>query len=294
MIQPLIQPRHPKNRRVEPIVRILVLTLIPGSVLALLIVTNLVMQPGSVPTVPRIEAATIATPSPAPSDIAVLPENSATATASGSNLATPIVSTPTTVPSRTVSPTALRSTDVISTVAPATVDAPTATPPPTAPPTSVPIIPTEIPETYAAITRLVIPSIGVDAAVEVKSVGSDGVMQSPSGPEVVTWYDFSSPPSGAGNAVFAGHLDYAGYGPAIFWRLGELQPGDEIEVYQQDGTTLRYGVTSIRPFAATDDARAVIGSTGSPTITLITCDGAFDGQARAYDQRLVVTGDRID
>jgi LPXTG-site transpeptidase (sortase) family protein len=158
----------------------------------------------------------------------------------------------------------------------------------------VPIVPTDVPETYAPITRLLIPSIGVDAAVEVKSIGADGVMQAPGAPDVVTWYDFSSPPAGDGNAVFAGHLDYAGYGPAVFWRLGDLQGNDVIEVFQQDGTNVRYRVTSVRPFAATDDARAVIASTGRPTITLITCEGTFDGQARAYDQRLVVTGDRID
>jgi LPXTG-site transpeptidase (sortase) family protein len=130
--------------------------------------------------------------------------------------------------------------------------------------------------------------------VEVKSLDSDGVMQTPGAPDVVTWYDFSSQPVDGGNAVFAGHLDYAGYGPAVFWRLGELQPGDVIEVYQDDGTILQYHVTSVRPFAATDDASAIVASAGRPTITLITCDGVFDREDRVYDERLVVTGDRID
>jgi LPXTG-site transpeptidase (sortase) family protein len=140
----------------------------------------------------------------------------------------------------------------------------------------------------------VISSIGVDAAVEVKSLDSDGVMQTPGAPDVVTWYDFSSQPVDDGNAVFAGHLDYANYGPAVFWRLGELQLGDVIEVYQEDGTILQYVVTSVRPFAATDDASGIVASAGKPTITLITCDGTFDREVRAYDERLVVTGDRID
>lgn len=127
-----------------------------------------------------------------------------------------------------------------------------------------------------------------------KSLNADGVMQSPSAPDVVTWYDFSSQPADSGNVVFAGHLDYAGYGPAVFWRLGELGPDDVIEVHQQDGMILRYRVTSVRPFAATDDASGIVASAGRPTITLITCDGAFDSENRAYGERLVVTGDRID
>jgi sortase (surface protein transpeptidase) len=50
----------------------------------------------------------------------------------------------------------------------------------------------------------------------------------------------------------------------------------------------------VRPFPATDDASAVVTSAGHPTITLITCDGAFDRADREYDQRLVVTGDRVN
>jgi len=161
-------------------------------------------------------------------------------------------------------------------------------------PTAALVVPTETRTSYAPIARLLVPSIGIDAAVGVKSFDADGAMQTPGAPDVVVWYDFSSQPINDGNAVFAGHLDYANYGPAVFWRLGELQPGDAIEVYLGDGTIVRYRVTSIRPYAATDDASGVVASTGRPTITLITCDGAFDAVERAYDERLVVTGDRID
>lgn len=155
-------------------------------------------------------------------------------------------------------------------------------------------MPADTLESYALITRFVIPSIGVDSAVEVKSLGPEGVMQAPGAPDIVSWYDFSSQPVDGGNAVFAGHLDYAGYGPAVFWRLGEVQPDDVIEVSLQDGRIVKYLVTAVRSFAATDDASEVVASSGKPTITLITCNGTFDSEAGAYDERLVVTGDRID
>ena len=188
-------------------------------------------------------------------------------------------------------------------VAPPATAAPR-TPTPTLPPAptvpTVPTVPTATaiptvrPNSTVPITRLVIPSIAVDAAIEVRSVDADGVMQDPSTPAIVAWYDFSSHPVDDGNVVFAGHLDYAGYGPAVFWNLDTLQPGAWIEVYQEDGVLVTYAVTSVRPFAATDDASALVTSLGRPTITLITCGGDFDRAARAYLNRLVVTGDRID
>ncbi len=287
----MFRPRFPNNRRTTPLVRTLALALAAGSMLAVLLVTNPVTQPD---VAAILGAEPMATSGRLMMDDVTLSGNSTAAPSSRASQATPSASTPTTAASTPVSPPALRPTDVPSTVAPETVVPPTSVPRTSGSPTSEPIVPTEVPETFAATTRLVIPSIGVDAPVEMKSVGSDGVMQTPGAPGVVSWYDFSSPPAGGGNAVFAGHLDYAGYGPAVFWRLGELQAGDVIEVYQQDGTIVRYHVTSVRPFAATDDAREVIGSTGRPTITLITCEGAFDAQAREYNQRLVVTGNRID
>ena len=290
----MIQPHHTTNNRIAPVIRILAFALVPGLVLVVLLLTTMAGQPDVVAIASRTSAAITATPNPEPSDSVWLPESTATETQRRPGSATPSTTPPMGVPSTPVSPTALPSAAVSPTVVPATAEAPVVAPATTVLPTSVPIVPTDIPETYASITRIRIPSIGVDAVVEVKSVGSDGVMQTPSAPDVVTWYDFSSLPAGDGNAVFAGHLDYAGYGPAVFWRLGELQPGDVTEVYQQDGTILRYVVTAVRPFAATDDARGVIGSTGRPTITLITCVGVFDGEARSYDQRLVVSGDRID
>lgn len=208
-------------------------------------------------------------------------------------------------------PAALRPSTPASVPIPATESLPSrsATLAPIIPPTSSPalsveltgtippddaVLPSATPVSYAPLARLRIPSIGVDAAVETKSLDPDGTMQSPGAPDVVSWYDFSAQPVADGNAVFAGHVDYAGYGPAVFWRLGELQLGDIIEVAAQDGMLRRYQVTTVRPFEATADASGVVASAGKPTITLITCDGTFDQDTRAYNQRLVVTGERVD
>jgi LPXTG-site transpeptidase (sortase) family protein len=167
-----------------------------------------------------------------------------------------------------------------------------ALPPPADPVT--PDVPTPT-ETEAAappahISRLRIPAIGVDAPVEIKSLDGNGVMQAPDSPTVVAWYDFSALPEDQGNVVFAGHLDYAGVGPAVFWELEQVQSGDTIDVVEQGGRVFRYQVTSVESYSATSDASQVVASTGKPTITLITCSGSFDRASQSYSQRIVVTG----
>jgi LPXTG-site transpeptidase (sortase) family protein len=164
-----------------------------------------------------------------------------------------------------------------------------------APPADGPAAPTSaVPPSDAAIARLLIPKIRVDASVVVKDLGSDGVMQTPDNGTDVAWYDFSGRPGAGGNAVFAGHVDYYKVGPAVFWDLGKLQADDEIDVRLADGSTFRYAVVGKAVFPA--DAvpvDQVVGRTRDEAITLITCTGTFDRSSREYDQRLVVRAKRI-
>ena len=74
--------------------------------------------------------------------------------------------------------------------------------------------------------ELSIPSIGVDASVYSRSVGTNGQMGNPIGAWDAIWYDFSAWPGMGGypgepgaNAVFAGHVDYIHIGPAVFWSI---------------------------------------------------------------------------
>ena len=98
--------------------------------------------------------------------------------------------------------------------------------------------PPQAPVETALPARIVIPSIGVDAPISVKSLGPDGTMQPPNGPEDVAWYDFTARPGSGGNAVFSAHVDYHDYGPAVFAKLKDLQKGDAIEVRLADATSL--------------------------------------------------------
>jgi LPXTG-site transpeptidase (sortase) family protein len=141
--------------------------------------------------------------------------------------------------------------------------------------------------------RIVIPSIGVDAPIDLKSMGPDGMMQPPNGPEDVVWYDFTARPGSSGNAVFSAHVDYHDYGPAVFAKLKDLEKGDVIEVRLADATTLRYQVVVSVTYPAADAPfEDIVGPTSRETATLITCTGSFDAASRQYSHRLVVRAER--
>ncbi len=145
----------------------------------------------------------------------------------------------------------------------------------------------------AAIVRLKIPAIKVDAPISVKGVDGRGVMQDPDSWYDVVWYNFSGRPGfGSGNnAVFAGHVDYIRHGPAVFWDLNKLKPGDPVDVVLGDGTDYTYHVTSMAVYGANDaPVDQIIGPTNTESVTLITCNGTFS--AGEYNNRLVVRAER--
>jgi LPXTG-site transpeptidase (sortase) family protein len=154
---------------------------------------------------------------------------------------------------------------------------------------------TASPTPVADIERLIIPAISVDAPVTPKAVDRDGQMPSPDGPQDVIWYDFSAlpglggRPGAGGNTILAGHVDYHGYGPAVFWDLRNVKQGDEITVRLRDGNEYKYITRSNRivdPAAASFNE--IVASTTEESLTVITCAGDFDPATHNYDMRRVV------
>lgn len=146
--------------------------------------------------------------------------------------------------------------------------------------------------------RLRIPAIGVDAPFTARVVGEDGQMPNPQGPEDVAWYDFSAwdglggLPAAGGNVVLAGHVDYINYGPAVFWRLRELEPGDRVQIQLQDGTLAEYAIEFNKTVPADfGDWPAIVAATADESVTLITCVGQFS--AGRYSDRQVAWGRRV-
>jgi LPXTG-site transpeptidase (sortase) family protein len=142
--------------------------------------------------------------------------------------------------------------------------------------------------------RLLISAIGVDAPLTRRGVDGDGAMQLPNGPEDVAWYEFTGSPSEGSNVVLSGHLDYRGYGPAVFYRLRELNTGDIVELRTVDGSLHRYAVSaSVTYDGAGAPVSDIIGPTSREVVTLITCGGTFNGPPLGYSHRLVVRAEHL-
>ncbi len=135
--------------------------------------------------------------------------------------------------------------------------------------------------------RLLVPSIKVDAPVEPVGLDGQGRMGTPSLASNVAWYRLGTVPGDVGDAVIAGHLDWTS-GPAVFWYLGKMKKGDEITVVRSDGSHVKFvtDATSMVPYDSSTDS--LFTRDGPPSLTLITCAGAWDRQRGTYLQRLVV------
>ena len=103
----------------------------------------------------------------------------------------------------------------------------------------------------------------------------------------VGWYASGPKPGQPGDAVLDGHLDWAS-GPAVFWNLDKLRPGDGIQVIDREAHTLGFRVTSTARFPAGSRPPAdLFTADGQSRVSLITCAGDWNGGQ--YSQRLVVT-----
>jgi hypothetical protein len=136
-----------------------------------------------------------------------------------------------------------------------------------------------------------IPAIGVTSKLLYLGRNPDGTIQVPS---LVTsageaaWYKYSATPGQIGASVIEGHVD-SYLGPAVFYRLGALRPGDTIDVTLADGVTAIFRVTGVRQYPKSNfPAKAIYGATNYAALRLITCGGVFDYATGHYLSSTVV------
>jgi sortase (surface protein transpeptidase) len=102
------------------------------------------------------------------------------------------------------------------------------------------------------------------------------------------WFAGGPAPGRPGPAVIAGHVDSM-KGPAVFYRLRDLRPGDEVRVERADGARLRFVVDTTRSFPkAGFPTSTVFGPTPEAALRLVTCAGSFDRARGSYRDNLVV------
>lgn len=144
----------------------------------------------------------------------------------------------------------------------------------------------------STVGRIVIPSIEVDSPVV-----AVGWHQEELDGQIITVWDVarfavghhygSGNPGEGTNIVMAGHV--AGRAGAVFLRLIELQPGDEVVLYEDERQYL-YVVEEVlllldagRPLEERLQNARYMAPTDSEQLTLITC-----WPVHAYDHRLIV------
>ncbi|MET7424405.1 class F sortase [Dactylosporangium sp. NPDC005555] len=148
----------------------------------------------------------------------------------------------------------------------------------------------------SAPVGLRIDAISVEAPVEDVDVDRDGTLVPPSLREAskVGWYQRGPTPGETGNAVIVGHVDTAGSGPAVFYRLGRLKPGDPVTVTRRDGSAVTFAVDSVRLYSKHEfPADLVYGPAVRPQLRLVTCGGTFDRATSTYSGNTVITATMV-
>lgn len=148
---------------------------------------------------------------------------------------------------------------------------------------------TSVPQAGLRATEVRLPTLDVRSTLVDLDVDPDGALAAPGDPNLAGWFVRGAVPGQPGPTVIAGHVDSRS-GPAVFYRLDELAPGDRVEVARSDGQVFAYRVATVEtaPKDAFPTAR-VYGPTPGPELRLITCGGEFDQRSRHYRDNVVVT-----
>ncbi|HEX8923730.1 MAG TPA: class F sortase [Patescibacteria group bacterium] len=135
---------------------------------------------------------------------------------------------------------------------------------------------------------LSIPKLGIEAPIEEVGMDASGAMDIPQKANDTAWYKLGPKPGQMGSAVIDGHVDWYS-GPAVFFRLNELNINDIVRVTAADGKKYTFRITDKKRF---DDKNfpiaEVFTKNDAKRLNLITCVGTFDKKTKNYSQRLVI------
>ncbi|MGW5668032.1 class F sortase, partial [Micromonospora sp. NPDC003776] len=136
---------------------------------------------------------------------------------------------------------------------------------------------------------LSVPAIKVTAPITPVGQAKDGSVDVPplTQHNQTGWYDRGAVPGEAGRAIIVGHVDTKS-GPAVFYHLRDLKPGDRIEVTRSDRSVVTFMVDTVEYFdKANLPADRVYGDSGPPELRLITCGGEWRGGRTGYQDNVI-------
>jgi LPXTG-site transpeptidase (sortase) family protein len=150
------------------------------------------------------------------------------------------------------------------------------------------------PELYSVASsslpsRLIIPSLGINANIQYVGVNAQGNMRAPDNFTDVSWYQYGTVPGMIGSAVMAGHVDNGLGLDGVFKHLTDLKVDDDVYIQTIGGTRLHFKVSDIEvyPYQSVPTT-TLFAQHDAARLNLITCDGSWVSGGDTYDHRIVI------
>ncbi len=141
--------------------------------------------------------------------------------------------------------------------------------------------------------RVLIPRLKVDQKLVGLDVLPDGSLEAPRQYSQVGWWQDGPVPGQPGAPVLVGHRD-SPTGPAVFYGLESLRPGDTVQVYSKDWTNSTFRIRKVEQFPRDRfPSDRVYRRSGSSGLVLLTCGGQYDRAAGRYLDNVVVFADLV-
>ncbi|MPZ60704.1 MAG: class F sortase [Propionibacteriales bacterium] len=146
--------------------------------------------------------------------------------------------------------------------------------------------------------QVTIPTIGVKSPLMTLGINADRTLQVPplSRAGTAGWYRHSPTPGQRGPAIIVGHVDSES-GPAVFYELSSLRPGDAVRVRRADGVVAVFTVDRVVAFSKDDFPTGLVyGDIDHSGLRLITCGGTYEPDTGGYEDNTVAFAslDRIE
>jgi len=131
-------------------------------------------------------------------------------------------------------------------------------------------------------------TVGISSSLVQVGLNKDHTIEVPTSYEQAAWYRFGPTPGALGAAVIIGHVD-SYKGPGVFFNLGDMRPGQVVEVTRADHSVAQFRVDAINSYSKNlFPTEAVYGPINYAGLRLVTCGGTFDEKTKNYQSNTVV------
>ena len=137
-------------------------------------------------------------------------------------------------------------------------------------------------------SRLVIPSLHINAHIQYVGENAVGNMRAPDNFTDVSWYEYGTVPGATGSAVMAGHVDNGLGLDGVFKHLSDIAVGADVYIDTAGGDTLHFQVSDIEVYPYQSVPPTIFSQHDAARLNLITCEGSWVEGGETYDHRIVI------